>query len=191
MFLRVYRGQVTDPGQVRTALDRWQSSLGPGWLGTTAGITDDGRSVTLVRFDSADAAAPTAEADAWWAEMNGLSSDPMSREDCPRVMTQLGGDSPDAGYVQVVQGRVADLERLQQVLAEASTWQAEARTDVIGGLMGLHDDGGFTQAVYFTSEDAAWEGARTQPPVDTAELDQLVGDLRFFDLRRPWAYSPP
>ncbi|HEV7754787.1 MAG TPA: hypothetical protein VGO94_02910 [Mycobacteriales bacterium] len=190
MFLQVYRGRVTDPEEVHAALHRWSDTLGPGWVGTTAGVTSDGRSITLVRFESADTATPTDAGDAWWAQMCGLSAEPMTRQDCPRVMTQLGGDSADAGYVQVLQGRISDLERLQQVLADASGWQAETRTDIMGGLMGLHGDGGFTQAVYFSSEDAAWEGARTQPPVDTTALDELVGDLTFFDLRRPWAYSP-
>jgi hypothetical protein len=114
----------------------------------------------------------------------------MTCQDCAQVMTQLGGDSDDAGFVQVLEGRITDLERLQQLLAEASGWQAEMRSDLIGGFLGLHGDGGFTQAMYFTSEDAAREGALVEPPVDTTELDNLVGDLAVSDLRQPWAYSP-
>jgi hypothetical protein len=190
MFLQVYRGLVADREEAHAALDRWSASLGTGWQGTTAGVTDDGHSVTLVRYDSADAAVPTGARRTWWTEMSALSSDPMTCRDCAEVMTQLGGDSADAGFVQVLQGRIADLDRLQRLLTEAAEWQAETRTDLIGGFLGLHGDGRFTQAVYFTSEDAAWEGARTQPAVDTGDLDALVDDLTFYDLRQPWAYSP-
>jgi hypothetical protein len=190
MFLQVYRGRVADAAAAHAALGRWADSLGPGWQGTTAGVTDDGHSVTLVRYDSADAAVPTGARRTWWTEMSGLSANPMTCQDCAQVMTQLGGDSAEAGFVQVLQGRITDLDRLQRLLADACDWQAEARTDLIGGFLGLHGDGAFTQAVYFTSEDAAREGARTQPPVDTGELDALVGGLTYYDLREPWAYSP-
>jgi hypothetical protein len=46
---------VTDPEQVHAALDRWSGPLAagaPGWLGTTAGLTGDGRFVALARFES-------------------------------------------------------------------------------------------------------------------------------------------
>jgi hypothetical protein len=190
MFLQVYRGRVADPGETHASLDRWTATLGTGWQGTTAGVTDDGHSVTLVRYDSADAAVPTGPRRTWWTEMSALSSDAMRCQDCPQVMTQLGGDSDDAGFVQVLEGRITDLDRLQQLLAEAAGWQAETRGDIIGGYLGLHGDGGFTQAVYYTSEDDAREGALTEPPVDTRELDELVGELTVLDLRRPGAYSP-
>jgi hypothetical protein len=190
MFLQVYRGRVADGDEAHACLDRWSGSLGTGWQGTTAGVTDDGHSVTLVRYDSADAAVPTGARRTWWTEMSALSSDPMTCRDCAQVMTQLGGDSADAGFVQVLEGRITDLERLQQLLAEASDWQSELRSDLIGGFLGLHGDGGFTQAVYFTSEDAAREGALVEPPVDTGELDELVRGVTVLDLRRPWAYSP-
>jgi hypothetical protein len=186
MFLQVYRGRVSDPAATHAALDRWSGSLGSGWQGTTAGVTEEGQSVTLVRYDSADAAVPTGARRTWWTEMCGLSSEPMTCQDCVQVMTQLRGDAPDAAFVQVIQGRISDLDRLQQVLADASSWQTEVRTDLIGGYLGLHGDGGFTQAAYFTAGD----GGPDQPPVDTRELDELVGDLAFFDLWQPWAYSP-
>jgi hypothetical protein len=40
VFVQVIRGQVTDAGKVREALDRWAKELAPGatgWLGSTAG----------------------------------------------------------------------------------------------------------------------------------------------------------
>ena len=59
MFVQVIRGRVTDPEQLHAALDRWSEQLAPGahgWLGSTAGVTEDGRFVALARFESAEAA---------------------------------------------------------------------------------------------------------------------------------------
>jgi hypothetical protein len=193
MFLQVFHGQVGDGGAARTCLGEWMETLDrpdSGWLGTTAGVTADGRSITLTRFASAEAAEPTRERDRWSAQMAALSSAPVTVESCPEVMTQLRGDTGDAGFVQVVQGRIADLERLQHALEAASEWQTVERDDIIGGLLGLHGDGRFTQAVYFTSEVAARSGEQRDPPAEAGELDLLVDGLTFLDLPRPWAYLP-
>ena len=53
MFVQVIQGQVTDAGKVRAALDRWAAEVAPGaigWLGSTAGVTGDGRFIALARF---------------------------------------------------------------------------------------------------------------------------------------------
>jgi hypothetical protein len=62
MFVQVIQGRVTSPEQVRAALDRWSGQLAAGaegWLGSTAGVTGDGRFVALARFESAEAAGVT------------------------------------------------------------------------------------------------------------------------------------
>jgi hypothetical protein len=144
--------------------------------------------MTLVRFGSADAAASTPARDVWWSEMSALSPEALTVRDCPEVMTQLRGDAADAGFVQVLQGRITSLDRLQRTLGASSAWQATARPDIIGGLLGLHGDGRFTQIVYFTSEDHARAG---EPgPVESPGAEPLVEDLTWFDLRTPWAYAP-
>ena len=50
-------------------------------------------------------------------------------------------------------------------------------------------------AIYFTSEEAAREGERKEPPAELAammkEMDELsVGEPTFFDLRDPWLAAP-
>jgi len=53
MFVQVIQGQVSDVGQARAALDQWAQELAPGangWLGSAAGVTEDGRFVALARF---------------------------------------------------------------------------------------------------------------------------------------------
>ena len=48
-------------------------------------------------------------------------------------------------------------------------------------------------AVYFTSEAAAREGERKQPPELQAQMDELaalsVREPEFFDLNQPWLHS--
>ena len=56
MFVQVIQGRVSDKDKVREVLERWTTELGPtakGWLGSTGGVTDDGRLIALVRFESA------------------------------------------------------------------------------------------------------------------------------------------
>jgi hypothetical protein len=196
MFLQVFRGDVHDPAATHGALDRLMDTLDgttDGWLGTTAGVTPDGHSLTLSRFTTAEDARRTNQGPAghtWLAEMSGLSSVPVTVDDCPQVITQLRGDSSDAEFVQVLQGRIADLERLEHALEAASPWQTESRSDIIGGLLALHGDGRFTQAVYFTSESEARAGERVERPAEADEIDSLVSDVSYFELRQPWAYTP-
>jgi hypothetical protein len=55
---------VSDAAQVRAQLHRWAADLTPeavGWLGSTAGITDDGTLVALARFESEEAARQNSD----------------------------------------------------------------------------------------------------------------------------------
>jgi hypothetical protein len=59
VFVQVIQGQVADAEQLRAAMDRWAQELALGaigWLGTTAGVTEDGRFIALARFTSEEAA---------------------------------------------------------------------------------------------------------------------------------------
>ena len=74
MFIQVITGTVTDPEGLRRQSDRWQDELrhgAIGYLGATAGVTNDGRSIAMIRFDSEASARANSERDeqgAWWAE---------------------------------------------------------------------------------------------------------------------------
>ena len=66
MFVQVFQGPVSDPAQVRQVMDQWVTELGPtadGWLGSTAGVTDEGWFVGLARFDSESAARAATATD--------------------------------------------------------------------------------------------------------------------------------
>ncbi len=59
MFVQVITGRTSKAAELRAAFDRWMTELSPGakgWLGSTAGVTEDGRFVALARFESEAAA---------------------------------------------------------------------------------------------------------------------------------------
>ena len=201
MFVQVIRGQVADAEQVRAALERWMRDLAPsavGWLGSTAGVTDDGRFVALARFESGDAARRNSgrpEQDAWWSEVSKAFTGDVVFEDSEDVLVDAVGDFDTAGFVQVITGRTTDPRRARELMhADSEEWRA-FRPDVLGSVDVLHDGGRFTTAIYFTSEQEAREGERKEPPPELAaqmeELNSLAaGPLEFLDLKDPWLYSP-
>jgi len=201
MFVQVIRGQVTDPEQVHAALDQWVGQLAHGangWLGSTAGVTGDGRFVTLARFESDEAArrnSDRAEQGRWWAETSTLFTGEVTFGDSSDVTLDVHGDLDKAGFVQVMQGRVSDLGRARELMAQDTEEWAAFRPDVIGTVTVGHEGGAYTLAFYFTSEQAAREGERKEPPARLAaqmqEMNQLnVREPEFLDLQRPWLYSP-
>jgi hypothetical protein len=201
MFVQVIRGRVTDPEQVHAALDRWSRQLAagaPGWLGSTAGVTQDGRFVALARFESEEAARRNSdrpEQDQWWMETSKLFAGEVTFRDSSDVTVDANGDLDKAGFVQVMQGRGSDPDRARELMAQNPDEWAAYRPDVIGSVAVGHEGGAFTMAMYFTSEQAAREGERKQPPTQLKaqmeEMDKLMtGEPEFLDLRQPWLYSP-
>jgi hypothetical protein len=201
MFVQVIRGQVSDPEQVHTALGRWSEQLAagaPGWLGSTAGVTGDGRFVALARFESEEAARRNSdrpEQGQWWMETSKLFTGKVIFRDSSDVTADVNGDPDEAGFVQVMQGRGSDPERAREIMAQNPDDWAAFRPDVIGSVVVGHEGGAYTMAMYFTSEQAAREGERKEPPprlkAQMEEMNQLsVGEPEFLDLRQPWLYSP-
>ena len=95
-----------------------------------------------------------------------------------------------------MQGRVTDADRAKEVMAQIpSDVMAAYRPDVLGSVMIGHEDGAWTQVIYFTSEADAREGERKEPPTDfqnvMEEMGKLsVGETTFLDLRKPVLLSP-
>jgi hypothetical protein len=201
MFVQVIQGQVSDAGQARAALDRWVQELAPGatgWLGSTAGVTEDGRFIALARFESEEAARRNSdrpEQDQWWSETAKLFTGEATFRDSSDVTVDLIGEPDDAGFVQVIQGRGSDPDRARELMAQDSSEWAAFRPDIIGSVGVGHDGGAYTMALYFTSEEAAREGERKEPPPELkAQMEEMgklnVGEPEFFDLKQPWLYSP-
>jgi hypothetical protein len=201
MFVQVIQGQVSDAEALRAALDRWMEELAPGasgWLGSTAGVTEDGRFIALARFESDEAARRNSdrpEQGAWWAETAKALAGEARFSDSRDVVLDVNGEPDDAGFVQVMQGRTSDPARARELMGDDSADWASFRPDMIGSMEVEHDGGAYTMALYFTSEEAAREGERKEPPPEIAalmkEMDALsVGEPEFFDLKQPWLHSP-
>ena len=200
MFAQVIQGQVSDPAQVRAALDRWAQELAPGatgWLGTTAGVTDDGQFIAVARFDSEDAARRNSdrpEQDEWWARTAKLFTGEATFRDSTDVDLDIHGDPDKAGFVQIIQGRSSDPARARELMAQDPDVWAAFRPDIIGSVGLGHVGGGYTAVLYFTSEEEAREGERKEAPMELKKLmDEMgaleVGEPTFLDLRQPWLYS--
>jgi hypothetical protein len=200
MFVQAIRGKVGDEAALRNALDRWRTELMPnavGYLGTTAGITDDGTFVAMARFESPDAARANSERSeqgAWWAEMEKCFAGEVDFLDCPNVRTWLDGGSDDAGFVQIMSGRSSDVARLHDMMSSRAEQVREGRPEIIGGLMLDPGDGRWIDVIYFRSEQAAREGEQKEMPEEMrAEMEQvrqLMGEVKYYDLRDPILVSP-
>ena len=82
-----------------------------GWLGGTYGFTDDDHFIGVVRFDSrvrVPRRARRAGAGMWWAGAESLMDGACEIHQSDDVSMMLNGGSDDAGFVQIMRGRVGD-----------------------------------------------------------------------------------
>jgi hypothetical protein len=196
MYIQVIQGRCNDADRLKKQLDLWEQTIASGadgWLGSTSGVTDDGTSVAVVRFESraqADANSARPEQDAWWRETSGCFDGEPSFTDYDDAFEWLGGGSDDAGFVQVMRGRVGNPDGFRKFSQQPMEGLSEMRPEIIGGTVAIADDGDFTQTIYFTSEAAAREGEKQEMPEDVQrDMEQAMGDMgdiTYFDLRNPW-----
>jgi hypothetical protein len=201
MFVQVIQGRTSNPQGLDAALNQWVQDLAPsatGWLGSTSGVTEDGRSIAVVRFESEDDARRNSdrpEQGEWWSETAKLFDGEATFLDSNDVTVDVQGDPDQAGFVQVMQGRSSDPERARQLMdQDADKWSA-FRPDMLGSVSIGHQDGGYTMVMYFTSEAEAREGERKElPPELQAQMEEMgkltVGETEFFDLKQPVIISP-
>lgn len=201
MFVQVIEARTSDPDAVRAAMDRWVEELAPGatgWLGSTAGVSGDGRMVAVARFDSEEAARRNSdrpEQGAWWAELEKLLDGEATFRDSTRVMVEVRGDPDQAGFVQVMQGGSTDPERAWRLMEQDDTDWSDFRPDIVASLSLGHADGTWTMVNYFTSEADAREGEKKEPPAELqAQMQELMslstGEPEFIDIAQPWTWSP-
>jgi hypothetical protein len=201
VFIQVIQGRVRHAEPVYVELDQWIKEIAQsaeGWVGSTAGVTDDMRFIGLSRWETEELArrhSARPEQDHWWSAFTTLFDAPPTFSETTQVVVDTPGDPDRARFVQVVRGRGSNPARARELMGAHSKEWAEFRPETLGTVGALFDDGGFTMAVYFTDEAAAREGERKEPPpVLKAEMDELnslmVGQPEFFDLREPWLHSP-
>ena len=180
-------------------MEHWVRDLTPGaagWVGITAGVTEDGTFIAVARFDSEQAArahSDRPEQDRWWAETSRLLDGEVTIRDGAVAYTHMRGDADRAGFVQVIQGRTSDRWRFRELLcAEESFFSC--RPDCLGEFVVEHGENAWTLALFCTSEDEVRAGELKSMPAEWqavfAEQQQLmIGDPEFFDLRQPWLFS--
>jgi len=200
VFVQVIQAKTSDADALKGQLDRWVEELAPGadgYLGTTAGVTADDAFIALARFESKKAAqanSDRSEQATWWEETAKHLEGDATFHDCDDVSTYLEGGSDDAGFVQVMQGRVSDKERFRSIQEELLSSLQEERPEILGMVEAWTDDDVVTIAVYFASEHTAREGEGKAVPPDVREkldeLRSLVEDMTYFDLGDPWLSSP-
>src|SRR4051812_2936110 len=124
MFAQIIRGKVSDAKAVDANFHRWSKELAPGakgWLGTTAGATDDGQLFIMVRFESEEAARENSERpeqDKFWSETSSQFAGEPTFKDSTDVTVEQVGDLDSAGFVQVMTGQTTDPDRSKQLMVE-------------------------------------------------------------------------
>ena len=199
MFIQIIEGRCRDVDALRRQIDLWRQEIGPraeGWLGGIYGVTDDNKFIGVVRFESQEAAARNAtrpEQRMWWTKTQRCFEGEVTIHDCDESVMFLGTGADDAGFVQVIQGRVTDPERFRRFMELPMDMLQKARPEIVGGSIAMEPDGRFTETIAFRSEDAAREGERKGMPAEMrpawdAEMARMR-DLTYLDLRHPWFAS--
>lgn len=201
MFVQVIQGKVKDAAGLRKQFERWDEELkgnASGFLGSTGGVTADGEFIVLARFESEEAARSNSDSQAqseWWEETSQYIDDVMFH-DCTVVDMMKDGGSDSAGFVQVIQGKVTDVEKSRELDRQMSDEMSAMRPDVIGGYVAWHPENGrFTNPIYFTSEAEA--RAKEKESESSPEFQKYMeqfqaladGEPKFLDLSEPWYAS--
>lgn len=200
MFVQVIRAKVGDEAGFTKQQEKWQREVAPGaigYLGSTAGVTEDGRLFVAARFESPDAARRNSERpeqDEWWRETESYLSD-VTFDETEDVETYRGGGSDDAGFVQIMNYRLKDRAAAKKLWEQMEAKMAEARSDVLGGMTLFTSDGQTTDIIYFRSEAEARENEKKEPSVeDKAMMEQwgqlVDGETSFTDLKEPMLHTP-
>jgi hypothetical protein len=163
-----------------------------GYLGSTAGTTDDGQLVVVARFESEESAQKNSgrpEQSEWWSETAQFFDGDPAFHDYTQTRLSRGGGSDDAGFVQVMHGKVNDQKKAQELADKMDDFMPDLRPDVIGSVDCWKDNGGFTTVIYFTSEAEAREGEKKEMPAEAqeqmAQWQEITEEIQFFDLKEP------
>ena len=199
MFIQVIEGTTNDANALHERLDIWERDLRPGatgYLGSTGGCTSAGDCIMVVRFESREAAERNSarpEQTAWWEETAKCFDGPVTFHDTEDVQVMTHGELDEAHFVQVMEGHVSDHDRALTLEADADPMLAELRPELLGSVMAMYDEDGFTQVAYFTSEEEARRGERREMPDEAASLmaewEQAMRVDRYLDITEPWLAS--
>ena len=201
MFVQIAVGRAADAAAVRRQWDRWATDLTPGaagLIGATGGVTTDGRTILIARFESQDAARGNPERPeqgSWWVETvaGALAGRPEVLETAD--VTLHGGKGWEAArFVQVMRARVRDRRRFEAIEGELTPRFMQLRPDLLAAYRAWFPDGSVAAIDYFTSEAEARAGEQKELPDAVGarfkEWMSLLADVEWFDLIDPWTVTP-
>jgi len=193
VFVQVFQAKVRDRDLWARQAEVWRREIKPktkGFLGFTSGVTADGQMITVVRFKSAEAAKADSdlpEQGAWLEETTQAFDGEVTFHDCVEVDELFEGGSNSAGFVQVMQGRAKDQQRMRSEEKAMEPELRQLRPDLIGATTAWHGDGGFTQVAYFTSEAEARKNERVMGESSFFQkfMSLIDGEMKFYDFTDP------
>jgi hypothetical protein len=198
VFIQIIQGKCTRQDELRALADQWREEMAPtadGWLGGTYGFTDDDQFVGVIRFESREAAMRNSERPEqgeWAKKMTALLDGPVEYHDCDDVTLMLDGGSDEAGFVQIIRGKVEDPQKLKSLMVDTDMLH-ELRPEILGATLAIESDGTYTETVAFTDEQSARAGeGKEMPdmPADVREtLETAMQGATFYDLHHPWFAS--
>jgi hypothetical protein len=194
VFIQMVAGRCNEDDDMRMLVDDWcrRMSDEPGWLGGTYGFTEEGMFLGVVRYESAGAWKECCSADdagMWWAAAEEVFDGKPEFHQSEDVIMMLDGGSDDAGFVQVMRGRVVDSEKLRRLMTDQhmTSMLHQARPEIIGATLIIEDDGTFTETVSFTDEASARRHeAEAMPAEVAADLEEAIAEVDYHDLHKPW-----
>jgi hypothetical protein len=193
MFVQIIEGRTSDAKALMDHGEQWQHDVRPGaigYLGITAGVTADGRSIAIARFEDEAAARANSERPeqtAWWEGMAKLYDGEPSFSESSDVTEWMGGGSDDAGFVQVMKSTGVDRAKVEEMDKVFESY-THLRPDLLGGLRIWTGADTCVDVAYFTSEADARAGEKAEMP---DEVQQLMGDFEgmgeteYLDLTEP------
>ena len=199
MFVQIINGQVVDRSRLREQLTRWANDLRPsagGFLGSTAGIAEDGRFAAVVRFDNEPAAranSARAEQASWWNDTERCFDGAASFRESEDIELLGSGGSDEAGFVQIIEGRTTDRAKFMDLERQLESGFLDDRPDFIGSFLIWCGNGSWVEVAYFTSEEAARAGEARgfSPDVGAlfAQWQQVAVPSSYLDLTEPLIIS--
>jgi len=201
VFIQIIQGKCTKQDEMHAQFDKWLRDLAPsapGWLGGTFGFTDDDMFVGVIRFEDKEKAMTNSgrpEQGQWWSETERLFDGPVEFHNADKVLLMLEGGSDDAGFVQVIQGKLDDAKLLEAEMDEMTNMLRKERPEILGSTFAIEEDGTFTEAVFFTDEAMARQGeAKAMPNREEVrhlmqDWRRITHDVRYLDLHHPWFAS--
>jgi hypothetical protein len=194
MFVQIIEGQTRDAEGIKRLSEQWQKDLAPGakgYLGSTGGVSADGKVIAMVRFESeatARANSDRPEQGAWWAEMSRHYDGDPSFTESGDVEEFLGGGSNDAGFVQVMKSTAVDRSRLGKMEEQFEQFLS-LRPDLIGSVRVWTGPDTCVEFIYFTSEADARAGEKQEMPAEVRammeEFEGAMENTEFVDLTDP------